>query len=142
MNEQHSGFRWNAGGWFGAQLGCTIWILVSAVVVMPRDPVTGLTTLALFLTANAFGTVLWMRRDRFDAYHAFQLLIPLAGLCSLAATWILDRFGHFETLGVGGQVSAQSMYLVLAFMIPALMLWFHYIEYESRNARPIETDGR
>lgn len=134
MEQQSAGFQWNAGGWFGAQFGCTVWIFISAVVVMPRDRVIGLTTLALFLTANAIGAGLWMWRDRLDAYRAIQVLILLAGIYSLAATWVLDRAGQFESLGVGGQVSAAQMYVVLALTIPGLMLFFHFIERERRAA--------
>ncbi len=134
MEEERAGFQWNAGGWFGAQFGCTVWIFVSAVITMPRDRTIGLTTLALFLTANAIGTGLWMWRDRLDAHRAIQVLILLAGIYSFAATWTLDRAGQFESLGVGGQVSAAQMYLILALMVPGLMLFFHFIEREGRNA--------
>ena len=37
--RQTRGFRWNAGGWFGSQIGMTAWILVTAFVLYPVDVV-------------------------------------------------------------------------------------------------------
>ena len=125
--QEHPEFQWNAGGWFGSQVGGTMWIFISAVIVMPRDTTVGLTTLALFVVVNAIATGMWMQRERLDPYRAIQVLIILAGIYSFAATWVLDRAGQFESLGVGGQVSAASMYLILALMIPAMLLLFHFV---------------
>ena len=31
------GLRWNTGGWFGGQIGGTLWMLISALVVWSTD---------------------------------------------------------------------------------------------------------
>lgn len=131
--QRRSGLPWNVGGWLGAQLGCTAWILISALIVMPRDRSAGLAALTFWLIANAIGTAMWMQRERLDPYRALQALIVVAGLTSVAATWVLDRAGQFESLGVGGQVSARAMYLMLAIGVVGLLLLFHLIQRQAQR---------
>ena len=133
--DRFPGFSWNAGGWFGSQLGGTAWILVAAIMMLQRDVTIGVATLAFFLFANLVGTWIWSQRERFRPYPAIQGLLVLMGVVSFAATFLLDQTGHFESLAVGAQASASTMYLVLALMIPGLMFLFHVIERNNRASR-------
>lgn len=47
--------HWNAGGWFGGQLGATIWVLIAGILTVIRDLTTGLLVLGLFLIPNVIG---------------------------------------------------------------------------------------
>ena len=42
-------FQWNPGGWFGSQLGGTIWMLILGVMMLVRLPLLG--AIALLLAA-------------------------------------------------------------------------------------------
>jgi hypothetical protein len=82
-------FQWNAGGWFGSQVGGTAWLLSG--VIQPPAPVPWLrgAWLAAFLLANAVGLALWWRRDRLAPFPATLALLAtcgLAGTLALAAT--------------------------------------------------------
>ena len=94
----------------------------------------GAAAVTLFLLANGFGTFMWARRGRIRPYPAIQTLIVVAGAASLAATWVLDTRGHFESLGIGAQVSAPSMYVALTLMIPGLLFLFRVIERDNQAA--------
>lgn len=135
MQRQASAFQWNAGGWFGSQIGGTCWILLAALVALPRDLTAALASFAVFLAANLVGTLMWVGRSRLRPYPAMQALLVCCGLASALATFVLDRAGHFGSLGVGGQVSAQSMYLMLAMLVPGLMLYFRSLERAGREAK-------
>lgn len=132
MDPQQPGFRWNAGGWFGTQLGGTSWILVATILVFPRDAGAALSTLAVFAAVNVIGTLMWAQRSRLRPFPAIQWLIVFEGIASMLATFILDSAGHFESLGRGGQVSAPTMYLMLALMVPGLLVFFYLIERGNR----------
>ena len=41
------GLRWNTGGWFGGQIGGTLWMLISALVLWSADAPVALLALAL-----------------------------------------------------------------------------------------------
>ena len=72
-----SGFQWNTGGWFGAQLGGTLWILLLAVLLVSKDVWLALTVFAAFLLPNVVGTLLWRARGRIAAYPAIQILLAV-----------------------------------------------------------------
>jgi len=86
-SRQVSPFGWNAGGWFGAQLGATIWLLVLGVSAFPKDLAAGAFALAGFAVANLWGIALWRRRDRLTAYSGLQWM--MVGLLVVFAAVVL-----------------------------------------------------
>jgi len=124
--------QWNAGGWFGGQVGATLWMLIAAVLTAIRDLPAGLVVLALFAVPNLVGLALWSTR-RLSCYASTQLLIGVAGLCGLAAVYVLVNAGAWSEIQVGGQVSAGSTYRTIALVFGGLMLLF-YLRF-GRNRR-------
>ncbi|AGA28467.1 hypothetical protein [Singulisphaera acidiphila] len=78
-------FQWNRGGWFGGQLGSTVWMLVGGVVLVPYALDVACVWLACFAVANAIGAWLWRGRDRLPPYPALQALLATCGVSSLVA---------------------------------------------------------
>ena len=115
-------FQWNAGGWFGAQVGSTIWLLLLGALVMPGRPGVGAAVVACGAIPNALGTALWLRRSELDPHLALQLLIGCMGVCAAAALVLLDVRGS-EPLASHLQPSPQRVYWILA-MYPGLMAVF------------------
>ncbi len=118
--------EWNLGGWFGGQLGGTLWILVAAVLSAVRDLETGALVLVTFLIPNIIGTILWRRRDRLSCYIAIQMLLPLVGVFSLLAVYILDSSNQWLAIQSGGSVSAMSTYGLIILVVALLMLVFYF----------------
>ena len=48
-------FQWNTGGWFGAQLGGTVWMLLAAIWMAPLNPWLAVLWLLCFAVVNAVG---------------------------------------------------------------------------------------
>jgi len=116
-------FQWSAGGWFGGQLGATIWLLLMGVVMMDRSSVVaGAAVVALGLVVNGFGVWLWRGRASREPYPAIQMLIAAAGVAALVATLLARAVGDD---------SAPPLALLLIF--PALMGLFHLQEQASRK---------
>jgi len=115
-----SAFKWNKGGWFGAQIGGTCWLLILAVLVSFRDPFTGAIAFACFAVPNLYGWSLWRRRDRLRAYPSIQKLVVVEGVFALSS-----------------QVSQPSMYAVLL-VFPLILLQFHL---QERGARKAQSQG-
>ena len=80
-------------------LGCSLWLLLGAAVLLNRSPELAAVWLGAFLVLQAAGTVLWMRRDRLRAYAGFQIFLSLFGRCALAALVSADMAGHLSALG-------------------------------------------
>lgn len=116
--------EWNAGGWFGSQLGGSAWVLVAAVLAAMQDLQTGIILLAVFLLPNIAGYVFWRRR-RLSCYASTQFLLALLGVSGLLAIFFLERAKLWQAIQVGSAVSAGSSYIVLALIIIILMLTFY-----------------
>ncbi len=106
--------HWQAGGWFGAQLGGTAWLLISALVVAPHAPPSAAVLLASFAAANGIGLLLWMQRARLDPYRALQLLLAASVLAGAVATRWLELRGEFALLDP--RISPRTMYGLLALL--------------------------
>lgn len=145
-------FRWNTGGWFGGQLGGTLWILVGAATLVPESPGVAAWWALCFASANAVGLAMW-RRDRLRPFPAIQALQAACGLAGLLAVVALHAFGPDSVkLGLawrdgrlvreavpGG--SLLSIYVFLLVGIPAMMGWFAVMERAGRRARMDRAEG-
>ena len=124
--KQSVRMKWNLGGWLGGQLGGSVWMLVAGLLSFSTNPTTALTVIIFFALANLIGAVLWARRDRLSPYVAIQILLPVLGVFGFAAVFVLDRSGIYETIQIGGTISAQATYIVIVLVVTALMLMFYY----------------
>ena len=135
---------WNAGAWFGGQIGGTCWMLTAFVAYVWQAPWLSVLFLAGFAAANAFGFWLWSHRRRFRFFRSAQLMMLVCGGSALASLlaldflapanlkhnliWRADRPGW-----VGANRSEfRSAYLMLCLLIPALLIQF---EVQGRQAR-------
>ena len=118
--------QWNLGGWLGAQLGSTVWILVAGILSLWVDANTAIVVIALFVIANVIGMAIWRRREKLSAYAGIQTLLPIVGVVGLATVYVLERSSIYESIQVGGTVSARSTYGVIILMVAALMLVFYF----------------
>ena len=105
--------NWNLGGWFGGQLGATVWILVAGILTAIRDLPTGVFVVLLFAIPNVVGVVLWLSR-KLSCYASTQVLIGISGTCGLVTVYALENANAWEQIQTGGQVSAQSSYWIIS----------------------------
>ena len=121
-------FRWNAGGWFGAQIGATAWIALLGILLLFDAPLLGVLVLALAIAPNVVGTILWRMRKRIRTYPAVQALIVAAGLAGLMAIVSVDIAGRIP---VRPRSSAYWSLLVY----PFVMVVFHLRNRAARRHR-------
>jgi hypothetical protein len=75
-----SAFAWNGGGWFGAQFGSTLWLLILGIVLLRKDSLPAWLCLARFLVFERVGLVSLAKPERLSAYagcSAFSSWRPL-----------------------------------------------------------------
>jgi len=125
MTESNQ-MRWNIGGWLGAQVGGTVWILVAGILSLWIDVNTAMIVIGLFVIANVVGMLIWRRRDKMSAYAGIQTLIPIVGAAGLATVYMLERSNIYEAIQVGGTVSARSTYGIIVLVVAVLMLMFYF----------------
>lgn len=116
--------QWNAGGWFGGQIGATVWMLVGGVLVASRDIATGMIVVLLFAIPNLLGLILWQGR-KLSCYASTQLLIAAAGICGLLTVYVLERANAWTQIQSGGTVSAFSTYWIIGLVYAGLMGVFY-----------------
>jgi hypothetical protein len=83
-------FHWNTGGWFGAQLGGTAWMLLAALWMAPLNPWLAALWLLCFAVVNTVGTWLWLQRDQIAPHTAFEFLAMLVAGGGLLILVTLD----------------------------------------------------
>ena len=121
-------FQWNAGGWFGSQVGSTFWLLLLAIVLVPGFPGVAVIVFVCFVVPNIIGLVLWSRRNRIEPYAAIQYFIAAAGVSSLVAFICWDRSGYF--VEANRQIQGGVSYWILL-IFPVVMLMFHFLNKGS-----------
>ncbi|MHC5113621.1 MAG: hypothetical protein ACYTGP_04240 [Planctomycetota bacterium] len=125
-------FQWNQGGWFGAQVGGSLWLMILAGLMFARDWRLGVLTLACFLAPNVVGTMLWMRRDRIAPYPAIQIMLGTLGVSAVVAVgaaWAADRLE-----GLYGTADPVTWLLALL-VVPGMMVLFHFMERAGVRGR-------
>lgn len=106
-------FVWNAGGWFGSQIGGSVWMLFCALTVLPADAISGLVCLGSFAVINAVGCYLWQRREKIDPYVGLQRLFFTVAVACAVISFVLYRRGFLS--------SRESILLIV---IPAALMTF------------------
>ena len=120
-------FQWSAGGWFGAQIGATLWLLVLGGLMLGQGRSSGGVVLALGLLMNGLGVYLWSARGTREPYPAIQLFLGACSVVALASV-LLASASNPST----GASSAPSLPTLLVY--PALMGVFHLQETASRKS--------
>lgn len=130
-NDCRSAFHWNAGAWFGVQLGGTCWLLTGALQLFPEAPPVSFLWIGAFLLANGWGLVLWRQRQRLQMYPAVQFfLLGLAAL-SFGSLALADWSGQLASLTAGSPHPRWIAYGTLL-IIPGLMALFYLWERLGR----------
>ena len=129
---------WNAGGWFGSQLGATVWILVSAAISMGMASAAAALLLLLLLLPNMLGLYLWRSRS-LTCNASTQLLFAACGIAGALAIFVLDRNNLWLAVQQGSAMPAELAYLLLAGIVLGLMASF-FIRFGRPGAAAKENE--
>lgn len=121
---------WNPAAWFGSQLGCTLWLLLGAVVLLPRAPVAGLVWLGAFGIATILGVTLWMSRERRTFTTASILYVVALGVLASISLVAADWFGELVRLA---QPMPNAAAYAMLLIFPVLIV-MHLILARARRA--------
>ena len=133
--DQHStrsAFAWNAGGWFGSQLGCTLWLLILGLVLLSKDSLSAWVCVGGFVVLNAWGCYLWRCREQLSAHAGLQRFLLAASLMIALVVMVVNSRGVSEPPTPGALVSTYLPYWVIA-AAPALMLLFFLREWNVKR---------
>ncbi len=125
-------FQWNTGGWFGAQIGSTLWLLLLGMILLNKNVIIGSIILLFFILPNMMGWIIWNERHRIEPYPAIQALLGMIGFSSLFAVIILDLSGYITKLEPGMRDSPKQAYGYLL-IFPVLMIAFHFLNSKEKN---------
>ena len=126
VTNQKGAFMWSAGGWFGSQVGGTLWMLLVGIGLGFQDIRPAAALIAAFILCNVIGTWLWLKRDVIAAYPAIQILLGAIGICALASILTVDALGYIPP----GARFHSYWWLIF---VPVLMLMFHFREKSARR---------
>jgi len=125
-------FQWNTGGWFGAQIGSTLWLLLLGGIILNTNVIIGSVLLFFFILPNVVGWITWRERRSIEPYPAIQALLGMIGLSSFFAVIVLDLSGYITKLEPGMRDSPKQPYVYLL-IFPVLMIAFHFLNGREKN---------
>lgn len=120
-------FQWNRGGWFGSQIGATLWLGLLGGLLLAQGQLVGAVALVLGFLANVVGVLLWRRRRTLSPYSALQILIGISGVSAAISLAAISMAGSSQR----AFQTSQSFWFLLVF--PAVMLMFHLQERAARR---------
>ena len=120
-------FQWNWGGWFGSQVGATLWLVLLGALLLAQGKPAGGLVMVFGVVPNLVGLALWRRRHSVSPYPAIQALLAVCGVCALGALVFLRASGAAQL-----PENMPSDWFLL--MYPGLMLTFHLQERGARRA--------
>ena len=132
MNESVR-LSWNRGGWLGGQVGGSCWMLVAGLLSIPANLDAAIAVLGLFALANFLGWLVWRRRESLSPYKGLQMLIPILGATGIAAVYVLDSAGIYESTQVGASVTASETIAVLIGVVVVLMIMFWWQDRQHKK---------
>lgn len=124
-------FKWRAGAWVGSQLGPTIWMLITGIRSLTVDRTLAALLLACFFVHNGIALVVWIRRDRYSAYVANQVMLLLVGVTSILANVAIDTLGYWSEYGISD--SATNVYWFIAVIVPGFAGLFYVLETRAKT---------
>ena len=132
-NNTRPAFVWNAGGWFGSQLGCTLWLLILGLVLLSKDLLAAWICIAAFMMLNTWGVSLWRRRGQLSAYAAIQRFLLAASLVVAVVVVVINGRGVSEPPAAGALISTSLPYWVIG-VAPILMGMFFLRQRAARQS--------
>ncbi len=124
---------WNRGGWLGGQVGGSCWMLVAGLLSIPANLNAAIAVLGLFALANFLGWLVWRRRESLSPYKGLQMLIPILGASGIAAVYVLDGAGIYESIQVGASVTASETVAILIGVVVVLMIMFWWQDRQNQE---------
>jgi len=125
--------QWSRGGFFGSQLGMTLWMLLAGGLLATSDLARGLSVVGLFLAANAVGLVLWSARARLAPHAAIQLL-ALTGLAAAVGTMALIGASELGDAVAAELGTGRPLWGYLG-VFPLLMVGLWWLDRRGREPR-------
>ncbi|MCH8073740.1 MAG: hypothetical protein IIA09_17550 [Proteobacteria bacterium] len=132
MNES-ARLGWNRGGWLGGQVGGSCWMLVASLLSIPANLNAAIAVLGLFALANFLGWLVWRHRESLSPYQGLQILIPILGASGIAAVYVLDNAGIYESIQVGASVTASETVAILIGVVVVLMIMFWWQDRQNQK---------
>lgn len=128
-------FQWSVGAWFGSVAGSTAWMLVTAGFLLAHQQgYVACIPISCFTITNLVALLLWSRRKQLDPFFAFIIQLAVIAV-TMPTAWIaVACWGSPAALAQMSWPSHPIWNYVVLFMAPAAMLWFWYVERQSRNA--------
>lgn len=118
--------RW---AWFGGQLGCSLWMLVAAVIAgLEGSFLSTVYVLGLFTLLNAVGFLLWLSRRKLRLRFAVMTLLIASGTLGTATIYVLNSAGVWEAIQISPWVfSAETGYVILAVVHVVVLLFLGFV---------------
>lgn len=118
--------RWT---WFGAQLGCSMWMLVAAVSAgLEGSFQSTVYVLGLFVILNSIGLLLWFSRRKLRLRNAVSTLLIASATLSTTAIYVLNSAGVWEAIQLSPWVfSAETSYVILAVVHLIVLLFLGFV---------------
>ncbi len=125
---------WHAGGWFGSQLGGTLWLLILGVFLIPQEQLAASVCIGSCVALNVWGLYLWRCRLHLTPYVGIQRFLAAEAVVVALVVWTVNWRGVSKPPPPGSLVSVYLPYWAVA-IVPAVMLFLWFQEWGRRRNR-------
>ena len=123
-------FQWNTGGWFGASLGGSAWmILVAGFLVFHDQPTLALIPAVGFPIVLLISLLLWACRTRIYPFPALMALLGLVAISVLLVVIVVPSYASPEALAAMNWPASTGLTILASAIAPSLMIWFLFVEW-------------
>ena len=132
-NNGRGHLRWNGGGWLGATLGGSTWMLVSSgfLLIYGQQAVALVPSFAFSISVFC-GAILWGRRNSLPPYQAMMILTGLFAVLFPAVFFIVLFAADEAVLAKMNWTATPLTIGVVVGICPATMAYFWYLERQAR----------
>ena len=133
-------FQWNGGGWFGSTLGSSAWMLVTCCFLIAHNQPWVASIVAVgFLTNLIASIALWVYRDRIYPFSALMSILGLMAFTIPLMWTLVQHYASDEFKNAMNWPVSQWSTIFVSVLIPAIMIWFAYLERSAKSIDPVPT---
>ena len=132
-------FQWNSGAWFGSSLGCSSWMVPTAILLLYfEQPLLALMPLCGFASILVLVCFLWSKRDRILPFSAHMTQLTFVA-CIFPIVWFSIQ-SHIsiearEFARLPQTTWLNALYIIT--IVPIFMITFSLLEKRGLKQREV-----
>lgn len=124
----------NVWGWFGTQIGFTLWILVCSVILLDHDSLISFVLFCLFIFVNVLGCFLY-KTKRLNKLTSMCCSVSIYGISALVSVYVLEVSGNWSIVSNSSDIKPENLYSQITLLTLFLLVLFYFVFKQGDKQR-------